>query len=466
MCSAMVAAPVENQDPFNVLSYGARGDGLSDDTQAIQRAVDACARAGGGQVVLPAGHTFLSGAITLKERIDFHIARGAVFKGSARWRDYREAGALLFAKDIAELTISGDGVIDGNDRAVWQSLADEQAGGDVNKAGWWPQAFCGRWWPFWRKPEEAVKIPGRPRVLLLIGCRQARLRDFTIRNAPSWTVHAAGCEDLVIDAISIRNAWDVPNNDGLDLDHCRNVRVANCHIEAADDAIALKNTSGFAEYGACENITVTGCTLSSRSSAIKLDETYAAPGIRQVVFNNCVIYNSNRGICIQSRDEGSIEDAIFSNLTIETRVSPRKWWGAAEPISITHYPRTKETRLGRVQRIRFNHVVCRGENGVYIQGWDDNPIEDLSLDDVSIEVGKFSDEPGGFYDGRPDGLFKGVYSSVVAGIHLAHARTVALRHCRVTWTPDPPAYCGPALRQENVRQLTLEDFLGAPARGN
>ena len=164
------------------------------------------------------------------------------------------------------------------------------------------------------------------RLLLLIGCREVRLRDFTMRNAPSWTVHAVGCEDMVIHGISIRNAWDVPNNDGIDLDHCRNVRMANCDIEAADDTIALKNTSGFAEYGPCENISVTGCTLSSRSSAIKLDEAYAPPGIRHVLFSDCVIYNSNRGICIQSRDEANIEDAIFSNLTIETRISPRKWW--------------------------------------------------------------------------------------------------------------------------------------------
>ena len=199
LCASISAVPDGNPGSFNVLSYGARGDGLSDDTQAIQRAVEECARAGGGRVVLPAGQTFLAGAVTLRKRVEFHLERGAVLKASPRWRDYGESGALLFAKDISELTISGDGTIDGNDRAVWQSLADEQAGGDVNKPGWWPQAFCGRWWPFWQKPEEAVKIPGRPRLLLLIGCREVRLRDFTMRNAPSWTVHAVGCEDMVID---------------------------------------------------------------------------------------------------------------------------------------------------------------------------------------------------------------------------------------------------------------------------
>jgi polygalacturonase len=464
--NSQLAASLEELPPggdFDVVRFGARGDGTNDDTAAIQKAIAACTANGGGRVVLPGGHTFLCGAITLQSRVDFHLQRGAVLKASPRWRDYGPAGALLFAKDVVEVSISGGGVIDGNDRAVWQELADEEAGGKVDRPGWWPQAFCGEWWPFWRNRDEAVKIPGRPRLLLLIGCRQVRLTDFTLRNAPSWTVHAVGCEDMAISCISIRNAWDVPNNDGLDLDHCRNVRVTSCHIEAADDAIALKNTSGFADYGPCENITVTGCTLSSRSSAIKLDEVYAPPGIRNVIFDACVIYNSNRGVCIQSRDEGSIEDVLFANLTIQTRVSPHKWWGAAEPISITHYPRNKETHLGRIQRIRFTNLLCRGENGVYIVGWKGNPIEEVTLDNFRIELGRFGGDTGGFYDGRPDGLFQGVYTNTIAALHCEHARNLTLRHGRVVWNEKSAEYFGPALRTEHMEALTIEDFEGKSA---
>ena len=141
-------------------------------------------------------------------------------------------------------------------------------------------------------------------------------------------MHPVGCDDLVIDSISILNDWNVPNNDGIDLDHCRNVRVANCYIDTADDDIVLKNTPNFANYGRSENITVTGCTIASRSCALKLDEVYAPPGIRNVVFDACVIFRSNRGLCIQSRDEGDIENVLFSNLTIETQLQPHKWWGA------------------------------------------------------------------------------------------------------------------------------------------
>ena len=77
--------------------------------------------------------------------MDFHLARGAVLKGSACWQDYSAAGALLFAQEATGLSISGDGILDGNDRAIRQKLAAETAGGDVNKPGWWPQSFCGVW---------------------------------------------------------------------------------------------------------------------------------------------------------------------------------------------------------------------------------------------------------------------------------------------------------------------------------
>jgi polygalacturonase len=443
---------------FNVMAYGAVGDGTNRDTAALQRAVDASAARGGGRVVLPAGRTFLSGAIRLRDNVDLHLARGACLKASDNWRDYGAEGALLFAKDATGISVTGDGVIDGNDRAVWQRLADEEAGGDVLKTNWWPQAFCGEWWPFWRKPGETPLPRGRPRLVLLIGCQQVRLRDITLRSAPSWTVHLAGCEDVVVESISIRNAWDVANNDGIDLDHCRNVRVANCLVDCADDGIVIKNTPNFAAYGGSEHITVTGCIVASRSAALKVDEIYSPPGARDIIFADCVVTRSNRGLCIQSRDEGNIENVLFANIVVETQFQPHKWWGAAEPIHLSHYPRTPQTKLGVVRHIRFSNILCRSENGAFLHGWKSCPLEDIVFDHVRLEVGRTTDVPGGFYDLRPAGEFKGIVETRLAGIYCRYVRGLALTHTQVDWGQTPAKFYGDALDKMHVRGFHHDHF--------
>jgi polygalacturonase len=456
LLSTNLAHADSNDGILNVLDLGAKGDGKTLDTPFIQKAINACSANGGGQVLLPPGKTFLTGSLTLRSNVDLHLATGSILKGSPNWRDYLPAGSFLFAKDAANISITGYGTIDGNDTAIWQKLADEEAGGDINKPGWWPNSFIGDYWPFDKKPDEPDKTGGRPMMLILLACDKVRLQNITLRAAPSWTVHLVGCQDVAISDISIRNSWEVANNDGIDVDHCRNVRIANSLIDCADDCIVLKNTPNFESYGDCQQITVTGCTLHSRSAALKVDEIYTGTA-RDIVFDACTISHSNRGLAIQLRDAGNIENVIFSNIVVETEFQPHKWWGAGEPIQVTNFPRTLETKLGHVKNIRFTNIIARGQNGLIIQGWPGNPIDDITLDNVKLDLIPANPTKGGFEDFRPQGVFKGVFQSKLPGLYIRETRNLAIRNSRIDWSAPGNDSYGPAMDRDNSEGFEMQN---------
>ena len=246
---------------YNPLEFGARGDGVTNDTSAIQAAIDASAHARGGTVVLPAGYQFLSGSLQLRSHVHLHLEGGSRLIASTNRDDFRRLGALLFAQDADDVHISGTGEIFGNDKAFFAAKGPE--GYAV------PQPFLGPFDPLY---DASMRNPvdGRPRMILFVGCRSVLLQDFTIRQSPTWTIHPIGCDGLHISGIQIRNDLDIPNCDGIDIDHCRNVRVSDCNIVAGDDCLIVKASRNFGQYGPCEGISVTNCTLESSSAGIKI----------------------------------------------------------------------------------------------------------------------------------------------------------------------------------------------------
>ena len=385
---------------YNVLHYGAAGDGVTNDTAAIQAAIDACAQNGGGRVILPGGHIYRSGALVLCSNLELHLEMGAVLKGSDHLDDYRlfgngpsavqkravpsyvnceYAGApthyFLYAKDCENLVVSGYGRIDGNEEIFY---------GEVT-----PWHIEGLFYP-------------RAPMLFLENVEHLTITQVTLEKSAFWTVHMVGCRDVLIDGIRILNNMRMANCDGIDPDHCRNVRIANCHIECADDCIVFKNTAAAMQYGPCENITVTNCTLSSSSAAIKFGSESEAL-YRNIIIENCVISRTNRAISLQLRDPGSIENVIFHNITIQTELRhPEVFWGMAEPIAITVFKRKEDTQVGTVHGIRFSNILCEGENGFLLYGEKEGDISDIRFENVSLKLRKVTDYPRGRYDLRPN----------------------------------------------------------------
>ena len=376
------------QTIYDVTAAGAVGDGKTDDAKAIQQAIDRCSAEGGGRVLFPRNHTFLAGPIELKSNVELHLEATATLKANPDESIYRlsafgenrgEGMMWLYANGVENLSITGKGTIHGNGIAFMGKELDDS---------------------YELKPLADQTFDPRPHVLTLTAVKNLTIRDVTIKEGAYWTVHLIGCEGAVIDGIQLLNNLKIRNGDGIDIDHSKNVRIANCHITSGDDCICLKNRREFEKYGSCHDITVTNCVMSSRSCAIKIGSENM-DSIYNVVFDNCIITKSNRGLGIQNRDEGTVTDIIFSNIQLDCRLWSDVWWGKAEPIYVTSYPRANgnhkdanwrfpkgqiEGKCGEVKRIRFYNISAISANGCFVGCDEVGKVDGISFDNVHIKL--------------------------------------------------------------------------------
>ena len=388
MFLAWMAVAVSAQNIYDILTFGAKGDGVTDDAVAIQKAIDRCSAEGGGVVLLPRNHVFLSGPVELKSNVELHLEATATLKANPNESIYqlsafgenRGEGMLwLWAKDAENISITGKGTIHGNGIAFMGAELEDS---------------------YELKPLADQTFDPRPHVLTLTNVRNLTIRDVTIKEGAYWTVHLIGCNEAVIDGINLLNNLKIRNGDGIDLDHSKNVRIANCHITSGDDCICLKNRREFEQYGSCHDIVVTNCVMSSRSCAIKIGSENM-DSIYNVMFDNCIITGSNRGLGIQNRDEGTVTDVVFSNIQLDCKLWSDVWWGKAEPIYVTSYPRANgnhkdanwrfpkgqiEGKCGEVSRIYFNNITALSENGCFVGGDVPGKVKDIYFNNVRVKL--------------------------------------------------------------------------------
>lgn len=386
--SLLFLTDLSAQKVYNVMDYGAKGNGLTDDAVAIQKAINQCCQEGGGRVLFPRNRVFMAGPVEIKSNVELYLEATSVLKANPDESVYRlsafganegEGMMWLYASHAENITIGGKGTIHGNGIAfMGAELSDSYELKPLN-----PQTF-----------------DPRPHVLTLTDVRNLTIRDVTIREGAYWTVHLIGCDGAVIDGIQLLNNLKIRNGDGIDLDHSKNVRIANCYITSGDDCICLKNRREFEQYGSCHDIAVTNCVMTSRSCAVKIGSENM-DSIYNVMVDNCIITASNRGIGIQNRDEGTVTDVTFSNIQLDCHLWSDVWWGKAEPIYVTSYPRANgnhkdanwrfpkgqiEGKCGEVSRIRFSNIFANSENGCFIGGDVEGKVDKISFENVSVRL--------------------------------------------------------------------------------
>ncbi len=431
----------------DIRDHGAVGDGVVNDADAIQAAIDAVAASGGGTVLVPAGRTWLSGSIVLRDAVELHVERGAVLRASGRWEDIterrsvgalsngvlsdltEESGAFITAEGATSVAITGGGTIDGNGRSyVLRDLG-----------------------PVYEMPKA------RPFTVFLVGCTDVVVRDVLLLDGALWTLRLSGCEGVLVTGVRIRGDMKLPNADGIDLDRCRRVRISDCDIRTPDDAVSLKTTEEFEGLGECADVVVSNCVLESRSSALVVGVDAVAP-IRNVVFRGCTIRNSHRGLAVNLGQDSLYENILFADMVVETRVFDAAWWGRGEPIYVSAFP--WQQRIGRIRNVRFTNVLARGESGVHVSAVGPGLIEGLVLDGVHVELGRWGDVEGGWVDRRPWSGGPVLERAPISGFSLEHAADVLLKDCSVAWHGPAQPYWAHALSASDVDDLRVEGFRG------
>lgn len=285
---------------FRIVDFGAVGDGKTLNTVSIQKAIDSCARTGGGTVDVPAG-VFLTGTLQLRSHVNLHLESGAILKGSENLEDYHLNGklvGLIFTQDAQNVAITGLGTIDGNGD-VFMEL-DKAKKIDSAGSAWTRQK--GRFREVQQALGDGPLVPkARPfQMIIFSNCRNVTLRDVVIKDSPFWTVHLADCDGVVVSGLRIQGNMLVPNNDGIDFTSCSNVQMSDCDIRTGDDCIVLTgydhhfDLPGFNHLKhPSENIAVTNCTLQSRSAAIRIGG-FDQNRMRNYLFNNITISTRNR----------------------------------------------------------------------------------------------------------------------------------------------------------------------------
>ena len=467
-------ASTSRTNEFNVLDFGARADGQTLITSAINAAVIAAAKVGGGTITFPPGR-YRTGTFRLVSNITLELQAGAVLEGSKELADYsdikdyglgRDYGTnssgegtkvgIIFARNVENVAIVGPGIIDGNGDSFFDpstphfsmdfdpsvTRQGQRSLNAVHMTGDGPLA---------------AKPSGRPGTMVIcFDCKNVVIRDVTFRNAPNWTAHFQNVERAVVSGLHVLNNPLLPNNDGFDCFSCKDVHFSDCDIHTGDDDFAIVNSL---------DVTVANCALSSRSSGIRLEASQFN------MFENLTIH-SNRGIAIFERGYGKTDHISFANIRIETQLFTGHWWGKGEPIYIAVGKPQNGAGSGEISSLTFSNVIGDAESSIVLYGHPDAWLHNIVLDNVHFTVRttrkEVSDLVGGNFDFRwtATNLKEAVFKHDIPGIYGRYVDGLHIQNSSIAWRQPTPEFFSSGVELEDFRNLDVSGFRGSDAPGS
>lgn len=393
-CTTTVSA----QQFYDVTKYGAKKDSSKIATLAISKAIAAASKAGGGTVYFPAGK-YLTGAIHLKSNITILIDAGAELHFSDNFDDYlpmvqsRYEGVdvfsfspLFYAYKAENIAITGRGTINGHGKKWWDyALNFYKNQKERNKY----QLLFDSLNKNIILPDDPTQMKRgflRPPFIQPLYCKNVLIEGITITNSPFWTVTPEFCENVTIKGVTIDNPHS-PNTDGINPSSCKYVHISDCHISVGDDCITIKSGKdlpGRTKATPAENYTITNCTMLSGHGGVVIGSEMSGD-VKKIVISNCVFDGTDRGIRIKTaRGRGGVvedirvDNIVMKNIKAQAIVLDMEYAKVKpEPVS---------ERTPQFRNIRLSNITAYTKQAMYINGLEEMPVSEISLNDVVFEA--------------------------------------------------------------------------------
>ncbi len=422
--------PTFPKDTFNIIAFGAKPDGKTLNTEAINKAIQTCSSKGGGVVLVPSG-IWSTGPIELKSNVNLHLKKSAtllfttdksqyplvegVYEGKSAARNQ----SPISGKNLENVAITGQGIIDGNGdawRAVHKSQLTESqwkekvaSGGVLKDDGktWYPseqfkQASVGN---------KSMLLAGRPlqdfmdmkdflrpNLLVLTQCKKVLLEGVTFQNSPAWCLHPLMCQDITLKDLYVKNPEYAHNGDGMDIESCKNFLIEGCTLDVGDDAICIK--SGKDEEGRkrgmpTENGVIRNNIVYNGHGGFVVGSEMSG-GARNIFVYNCTFMGTDKGLRFKSvRGRGGVVEHIYAKDIFMKDI-------AQEAIFFDMYYFVKFATDGQrdetptvnegtpiFRNMKFENIVCNGaQKGIFVRGLPEMPVENIIMENVILQTEK------------------------------------------------------------------------------